>query len=124
RVTRTTGIEETKGGFGWQAGVGTDYHTVFGYFLYMGAGLRRETWERDSLSHYFQDTVYEYHYSPLFLALPFGIGYQFPLDKKLSLKVYGGLNVQVGLAGNVKKNVLFYSFDSATNTSSLTREES
>src|SRR5580765_4214773 len=72
RVTRTTGIEKTDGGFGFQLIGGTEYHTQFGYFLFLGAGLRHQVYERDSLSHYFQDTVYEYHYEPLFINFPFG----------------------------------------------------
>ena len=124
RTTRTTGVEKTSGGFGWQAIGGLQYHTQFGYFLYMGTGLRHQAYERDSLSRYFQDTVYEYQYRPLFINFPFGIGYQFPIQKKLSLKVYGGLNIQVGLGGHVTKNILYYSYDSTTNSSSLVREES
>ena len=123
RVTRTTGIEETKGGFGWQLIGGMEYHTSFGYFLYLGAGLRHQTYERDSLSYYFQDTLYEYHYRPLFISFPYGIGYQFKLEKDLSLKIYGGMNTQVGLGGHVTKNVLYYNFDSATNSSHLVRED-
>ena len=124
RVTRTTGIEKTKAGFGWQLIGGTEYHTHFGYFLYLSAGLRRQAYERDSLSYYFQDTVYEYHYKPLFINFPFGIGWQFPLEKNLSLKVYGGMTMQVGLGGHVTTNVLYYAYDSASNSSSLVREES
>jgi hypothetical protein len=124
RITRTTGIEKDDGGFGWQMIGGLEYHTQFGYFLYMGAGLRHQAYERDSLSYYYQDTVYQYLYRPLFINFPFGIGWKFPLDKNLSLKAYGGMNMQVGLGGSVTKNVLYYSFDSATNSSSLVREES
>jgi hypothetical protein len=124
RITRTTGIENENGGFGWQAGFGTEYHTQFGYFVYLGAGLRHESYERDSLSSFFPDTVSEYKYRPLFINFPFGIGYQFPLKNQLSLKVYGGLNTQVGLAGKVTKNNLFYGFDSVTNSSFLIRKES
>jgi hypothetical protein len=124
RITRTTGIEKAEGGFGWQLIGGTEYNTQFGFFLYIGGGLRHQAYERDSLSHYFQDTVYQYLYRPLFINFPFGIGCQFPLDKNLKLKVTGGLNSQVGLSGNVTKNVFYYSYDSATNTSSLVKHTS
>ena len=33
RIPRTTGVESSNGGFGWNVGIGTEYHTVFGYFL-------------------------------------------------------------------------------------------
>ena len=39
RATRSQGIENGKGGFGWQAGFGTEYHTQYGYFLYLGIDL-------------------------------------------------------------------------------------
>src|ERR1043166_7303836 len=114
RVTRSTGIEETQGGFGWQLIGGAEYHTQWGYFLYLGTGLRHQEYERDSLSNYVQDTVYEYHYRPLFINFPFGIGYRFPINKNLGIKVYGGMNMQVGLRGHVTKNVLYYGYDSSS----------
>ncbi len=123
-VTRTTGIEKTKDGLGWQAGFGTEYHTQFGYFVYLGAGLRYQSYERDSLSLYFQDTVTQYKYRPLFINFPFGIGYEFPLKKQLSIKLYGGLNTQVGLAGKVTKSNLFYGTDSTNDLFHLIKEES
>jgi len=124
RITRTTGIEKTQDGAGWQAGIGTEYHTKFGYFIYLGAGLRQETYERDSLSLYFQDTVTEYHYRPLFINFPWGIGYEFPLNKQVSVKLFGGLNPQVGLAGTVTKNILFYATDSTNDFYHLIKQES
>lgn len=123
RITRTTGIEKSNGGYGWQAGIGTEYQTNFGYFLYLGAGLRHETFEKDSTSAFFPDTISQFKYAPLFLNLPFGIGYPLQLNKNVTLKLYAGLNVQVGVAGKVVRHDLFYQQDSAGGPPALIRTE-
>jgi hypothetical protein len=124
RIPRTTGIETSDGGFGGQVGIGTEYHTVFGYFVYLGAGIRQQSFEKDSLPSYHGDTVSQFKYNPVFINVPVGIGWQFPLKKNLDLKLYGGLNVQIGVAGKVRKHTLYYSRDSVTQQPVLTREES
>lgn len=123
RITRTTGIEKSNGGFGWEAGIGTEYNTTWKYFLYLGAGLRHQAYERDSTSAFFPDTVSQFKYRPLFLNFPFGIGYPFKLNKDINLKIYGGLNVQVGMGGRVKRHDLFYQQDSLGGQPKLIRSE-
>ncbi len=123
RIPRTTGVESSNGGFGWNVGIGTEYHTVFGYFLYVGVGLAKESYSKDSVSAFFPDTVTNFIYRPLFLSFPFGVGYQFPLNKKVSLKVYGGLNIQVGVSGKVNRRDLYYMYDSTLQQTVLTRTE-
>jgi hypothetical protein len=103
RIPRTSGIETSNGGYGWQLGIGTEYHTSFGYFIYLGIGVRNETYNKDSLSTFTPDTVSQLKYRPLFLSVPFDIGLKVPLEKKLSLKIYAGLNIQVGVSGKVTK---------------------
>lgn len=95
-----------RGGLGWQFGAGTEYNTRFGYFLYIGANLAQRSYKRDSA--YYTDTVYTYKYRPLFLNIPFGIGFQKPLDDKLNLKFYMGVNTQVGLAGKIQRDKTYY----------------
>lgn len=112
RITRTTGIETSNGGFGGQIGIGTEYHTAFGYFVYLGANLIKESYTKDSLSSYIPDTVSHFIYNPIFLNFPLGVGWQLPITKKLSLKAYGGLNVQVGVSGTVRRRISYYAYDS------------
>jgi hypothetical protein len=123
RIPRTTGIEKANGGYGWQLGIGTEYHTSFGYFVYLGIGVRQESYNKDSVSAFFPDTVTQFKYKPFFLNFPVGIGWQFPVEKKLSLKVYAGLNVQVGVSGKVTRRDLYYMFDSTTQKTVLTRTD-
>ena len=93
---------EGKGGMGWQAGAGVEYHTHFGYFLYLETGLSRQTFKKDSAAGGdFKSIESHYTYNPLFLNFPFGIGYQFDLKKQMGLRVYGGVTTQVGVGGNV-----------------------
>jgi outer membrane protein with beta-barrel domain len=123
RIPRTTGIETSNGGYGWQLGIGTEYYTSFGYFIYLGIGVRNEVYNKDSTSAFFPDTVSKFKYKPLFLSIPFGIGLKLPLEKKLSLKIYAGLNIQVGVSGKVTKRKLYYTFDSATQQTVLTKTD-
>lgn len=95
-----------RGGFGWQFGASTEYTTGFGYFLYMGANLAQRNYKRDSA--YNTDTVYSYKYRPLFVNIPFGIGFKKPITQSLSLKFYMGLNTQVGIAGKIQREKSFY----------------
>lgn len=124
RIPRTTGIETTNGGFGGQIDIGTEYHTVFGYFFYLGLGIKQESFKKDSLPSHYRDTVSQFKYTPVFANIPIGIGWQFPLKKNLDFKLYGGLNIQIGVAGKVSKHTLYYSADSVTQQPVLTREES
>ncbi len=121
RIPKTTGIETSNGGYGWQLGLGTEYHTKFGFFLYLSTAIRKETFSRDSLSAYYPDTVSQLKFSPLFVSFPVGIGVQLPLNKKISLKLYGGLNVQIGVAGKLKRRDLYYVLDSSTQQPVLAR---
>lgn len=123
RIPRTTGIETSNGGYGWQLGIGTEYHTQFGFFLYLSTAVRKENFSKDSLSAYYPDTVSKLKYSPLFISFPVGVGVQFPIDKKLSLKLYGGLDVQIGVAGKSKRHDLYYVLDSSTQQAVLARSE-
>ena len=123
RISRTTGVETTKDGFGWQGGIGTEYHTSFGYFVYIGANIRKESYRKDSISAFFPDTVSQVKYTPLFLSIPIGIGWEFPVEKNISLKAYGGLNIQVGVAGKANRHDLYYQRDSATAKPVLLRTE-
>jgi len=109
RSTRSPGVENGKNGFGWQAGFGGEYHTQFGYFLYLGVDVASQTFKKDSTSKGFHNVVSDYTYKPLFLNFPFGIGYQFDITKSVGLKVYGGITTQVGIAGNLKRNTNYYS---------------
>ncbi|MEP6465430.1 MAG: outer membrane beta-barrel protein [Parafilimonas sp.] len=114
RSTRSQGQENGKNGFGWQAGIGTEYHTQFGYFLYFGADFSSQTFKKDSTSSGFHNVVSEYTYKPLFVNFPFGIGYQFDLTKDVGLKVYGGITTQVGVGGNLKHNTNYFVPDSTS----------
>jgi len=111
RATRSKGIVDGKGGYGWQAGIGTEYHTQFGYFLYLSMDLADQTFKKDSSSADGHTAVSNYTYKPLFLNFPFGIGYQFDLTQTVGFRVYGGINTQVGIGGNVTRNSS-YTFDS------------
>src|ERR1044072_3351313 len=121
RIPKTTGIETSNGGYGWQLGIGTEYHTKFGHFIYLSAGGRNETFSKDSTTSHRPDTVAQFKYSPLFVTLPVGIGWQCPLTKKMDLKVYGGLDIQIGVAGKVKRRDLYYTRDSITQQPVLAR---
>src|ERR1700755_46936 len=96
RATRSQGVVDCKGGYGWQVGFGTEYHTDFGYFLYLGLDLASQNFKKSST----KDTVVSHNtYKPLFVNFPFGIGYQFDLSKDVGFRVYGGINTQVGVGG-------------------------
>lgn len=106
-TTTAAANSKFRGGFGWQLGAGTEYKTGFGYFLYVGANFASRNYKRDSA--YNEDTVYTYSYHPLFINIPFGVGYKYPINKNLNLKFYVGLNTQVGAAGKIRKEKTFYS---------------
>ncbi len=123
RIPKTPGIETTDGKFGWQVGFGTEYHTTFGYFVYLGAGVIKESYGKDSTSKALPDTVSHFEYHPLFINFPLGIGWQFPLAKELSLKLYVGLNMQVGVSGKASKHNLYYKYDSGRQKNILMRTD-
>ena len=123
RIPRTTGMETSNGGFGEQLDVGTEYHTVFGYFVYLGVGIRQESFNKDSLSLYYRDTVSQFKYTPVYVNVPVGIGWQCSLSKNIDFKLYGGLNIQIGAAGKIHKHTLYYSRDSVTQQPVLKHEE-
>jgi outer membrane protein with beta-barrel domain len=108
RSARSPGVENGKNGFGWQAGFGGEYHTQFGYFLYLGVDVSSQTLKKDSTSIGFHNVVTDYTSKPLFVNFPVGIGYQFDVTKDVGLKVYGGITTQVGVGGNLKRNTDYY----------------
>ncbi len=122
RVTRGGGIQEGKGGFGGQIGGGVEYHTHFGYFLYLGANLAYESFGKDSTAIGFKSIESEYSYKPIFVSFPAGIAYQFDLSNNLGLKVYGGFTVQVGAAGTMTQRSTYYTQDSVTGAPVKVRE--
>lgn len=123
RDTRSQGIVTGKSGFGWQAGFGTEYHTNFGYFLYLGMDLASQSFKKDSVSTDGHSYVSNYSYKPLFLNFPFGIGYQFDLTKDVGLKLYGGVNTQVGIGGNVSRNANYFLDSASGNQSSYDKHK-
>ena len=111
RVSKTK-IPDYKysNGLGWQIGANVEYQTSsqLGFFLYMGAAFRHSANDRDS-SFAAVDTGNLYRYKPNFLCIPYGIGYKFPLkNPDLKLKVYVGLNPQIGVGGKIKRYQVYY----------------
>lgn len=101
-------------GYGWQASVGTEYHTQFGFLVFIEAGISQQRYGRDSSgATASRAIVAEYAYKPMFLNFPFGIGYQFPLSKQLALRVYGGATTQIGIGGKVRRKSTIYGKDSS-----------
>lgn len=97
-------------GLGWQVGGNVEYQTSsqLGFFLYMGAAFRHSGNDRDS-AFAALDTGNVYSYRPNFVAIPYGIGYKFPLkNKDMRLKVYVGLQPQIGVGGKLKTYQLYY----------------
>ncbi len=120
-VVQTEKIEKIKPkGYGWQVLGGLQYNTHFGFFLYFDAGLRQQSYEIDSLSSDHPDTVQKSLYKPLFFDFPLGIGYQVPLTKNIRLKLYGGATMQVGVAGKLKTDNFYYTYDSSSGSTVLT----
>jgi hypothetical protein len=107
RATRSQGIENGKGGYGWQAGFGTEYHTQDGYFFYLGVDLAGQAFKIDSTSTDGHSVVTNYKYKPLLVNFPLGIAYQFDLTKNVGLKLYGGVNTQIGVGGNISRSSNF-----------------
>ena len=106
RVTRNPGGEMNgRGGYGWQATLGTEYNTQFGFFLFLEAGVSSQAFGKDSSGTVGDNITVRssYDYKPLFLNFPFGVGYQFPLSKQMALRVYGGVTSQTGIGGSVNR---------------------
>ncbi|MFT4154988.1 outer membrane beta-barrel protein [Parafilimonas sp.] len=100
-------------GYGWQASAGTEYHTQFGFLVFIEAGVSQEHFGKDSAGATTSKAIVsEYAYQPLFLNFPFGIGYQFPLSKQLALRVYAGATTQIGIGGKVCRKSIIYGEDS------------
>lgn len=106
RVTRNPGgAMDGKGGYGWQATLGTEYHTQFGFFLFLEAGISSQAFGKDSSGTVGDNITVRssYDYKPLYLNFPFGVGYQFPLSKEMAFRVYGGVTSQTGIGGSVNR---------------------
>jgi hypothetical protein len=102
----------SKGGFGGQIGGGVEYYTHFNYFVYLGLNVAYENFSVDSSGAGFSSVVTTVNYKPWFVAIPFGVAYQFDFSKNLGLKLYGGMDVQFGIGGTVDKNSSYYIQDS------------
>jgi hypothetical protein len=101
------GKQTGKGGFGGQLGGGVEYYTHFNFFLYLGAHIAYENFQRDSTGASGSQESH-YDYKPIFVSLPFGAAYQFDLSENLGLKLYGGMDVQFGIGGKVTQHSLLY----------------
>ena len=107
RATRTPGIIDGKGGFGFQAGGGVEYHFQNDFFMYMGAQFASEHFKKDSSAKVAGDDAAKFNYNPLFVNIPFGFGYQFPITKELGFRVYAGINTQIGVGGTLKHEATY-----------------
>ncbi len=119
-----TGTLSSKGGFGGQIGGGVEYYSHFNYFLYLGVNAAYETFKMDSSGTGFSSVATTATYKPLFISIPFGFAYQFDFSKNLGLKLYGGMDVQFGVGGNVDKHSTYYVQDSVTGEPVKVRESS
>lgn len=90
---------------GWQAGANVEYMTGFQFYLYTGAGLTQRGYQNYKVRF---DTLTTNTYRPMFLAIPFGIGYRMPLSENYSLKLFGGTNVHLGLGGKITTDKAYY----------------
>lgn len=96
-----------SGNIGWQAGAGTEFHpALFNYFLYLNVGAKHLSYDRDTLQT--ADSVNSYGLRPLFLDIPFGIGFNFPMSDKYTFKIFGGINTLIGLGGKLKTWEFYY----------------
>ena len=104
RATRSQGKVKGNGGAGWQVGIGTEYHTQWDWFLYFSLDVEGKSFKKtfDSLNQH--KVIRNYTYKPILINTPFGIGYQFDVTKNIGLKVYGGVNVQIGTGGTVSQS--------------------
>lgn len=110
------GVNNGNFGYGWQASLGTEYHTQFGFFLFLEAGVSQQRFGKDSSGTTAATAVAsEYTYKPLFINFPFGVGYQFPLSKQLAFRVYGGITSQTGIGGKLQRSSTRYGKDTAGN---------
>jgi len=93
---------------GWQVGAGFEYQTSphIGLFFHLGTSYVHRSFFRDSVGG--GDTTSTLSIRPNFVGLPLGVGYKFPLSEKLTLKAYGGLNIQIGLSGQQYRYIYFY----------------
>lgn len=108
RNTRVQNIEYQTN-VGWQIGSGVEYQTSphIGLFMHLGASFVHRSFFKDSAIA--SDTVFSYSIRPNFVGLPLGAGYKFPLkNERLTLKVYAGVNIQIGLSGQKYKYKYFY----------------
>ena len=124
-VTRDPGGTVKGGpGNGWQLSGGAEYHTQFGFFLFLEAGVSHQSFTKDS-SGVKGERAGESHYtySPLFLNFPFGIGYQLNFNDRLALRVYGGITAQTGIGGKITGSSTRYSVDTLTNEYTVIRSE-
>lgn len=122
RATRSAGIVDGKGEVGWQLGGGVEYHFMNDFFMYMGTNFSSQTFLKDSSS--INDTVVsKYNIHPYFINVPFGFAYQFNFTKTLGLKVYAGLNTQIGVAGKLKRRTDFYTTNGNTTPPEHVRSE-
>lgn len=101
-ASRSAGIVKGTGAFGGQAGMGVEYHMQGDYFFYFGTDISVQSFKKDSASTDHHSAISKYTYNPLLVNVPFGMAYQFNLTKTVGLKVYGGINTQIGVGGKVK----------------------
>lgn len=116
-VTRNPGgVVEGNFGYGWQASVGAEYHTQFGFFAFVEAGVSQQEFGKDSAgTTSVRAVVSQYTYHPLFLNFPLGFGYEFPLSKQLALRVYAGAATQTGIGGTIHRTSTTYGKDTSGN---------
>ena len=124
-VTRNPGgTVEGNFGYGWQGSVGAEYNTQFGFYVFLEAGVSKQSYGKDSAgTTASRATVSEYTYTPLFLNFPFGIGYRFPIAKQLALSVYAGVTTQTGIGGKYHRVSNVYGKDSSGNQILVNTEE-
>ncbi len=91
--------------YGWQAAAGAEYETGFKFYIYTGAGFAQRGYQ-DYIERF--DTLFTTTYRPLFVNIPFGIGYKKKLNEKYNLRLFGGTNVQLGVGGKIKTEEAFY----------------
>lgn len=108
---RNTRVQDIKyqSNIGWQFGSGVEYQTSphIGLFMHLGASFVHRSFFKDSTVS--GDTIFSYSVRPNFIGLPLGAGYKFPLkNDRLTLKVYAGINIQIGLSGQQYKYKYFY----------------
>ncbi len=94
---------------GWQVGTGVEFQTspYIGLFVHLGTSFVHRSFFKDSIVT--DDSTISYSIRPNFIGIPFGAGYKFPLkNNRLVLKVYAGLNIQLGISGQEYKYKYYY----------------